>query len=520
MTHRAGRFRRCTAAASWFALCCIGLFGCQGRAAPKVSDAEHADAEPEQPLPVSRQDLPGFCQHPGADAVRDAFCGPEAPQIFGLHDLQRILELNFEEPGPETIDQQNTISGYSTYRDRRVLLLNTSTALSANLVSTLNPRAIVLGQNSIFAFNRGIQRVELISRDREDRTSNFYLLSFEQDCNAAADGCAAGDLYTPRIESDWTRIRIENDEQLKNTPLDCRQCHQRGREQPMLLMRELDGPWTHFFMPDQDQPEGIPEPSGVDVVRGYHDAKGDERYGGIPWDAIRATVGFTLQEAVERPQPLVFDGSTIMNERWPWTRDHGFASEPVPSATWYSAYEAFKRGEHLALPYFDPFPSDPDKLAQLSEAYQRYRNGVIAAEELPDLADVFPEDPQTRAEIGLQSEPGATPAQTLVQVCGSCHNDVLDQQISRARFNIDLARLDRAELELAVIRISLPDDDPSQMPPREFRKLDNAARDPLIRYLQDGVRSREDDALLQNAARLGMANTLGPPRMNLGDLVP
>jgi hypothetical protein len=50
----------------------------------------------------------------------------------------------------------------------------------------------------------------------------------------------------------------------------------------------------HFFMPDQDQTRGIPEASGVDIVRAYHRAKGDERYAGIPWEAIRATVAETL----------------------------------------------------------------------------------------------------------------------------------------------------------------------------------------------------------------------------------
>ena len=104
----------------------------------------------------------------------------------------------------------------------------------------------------------------------------------------------------------------------------------------------------------------------------------------------------------------------------------------------------------------------PTSRRTLTDAYRRYRAGELAADELPDLADIFPDDPLVRAQIGLQTEPDATPADALIQACGSCHNDVLDQTISRARFNIDLARLDRAAIERAIERIELP-------PPRAAR---------------------------------------------------
>ena len=83
-----------------------------------------------------------------------------------------------------------------------------SSALAGRLVSTLNPRAIVLGEQSGFAFNRGTQQVELVSRDRDHFIFNFYLPRFQQACNTAPEGCSPGDLYTPRIESDWTSVRI------------------------------------------------------------------------------------------------------------------------------------------------------------------------------------------------------------------------------------------------------------------------------------------------------------------------
>jgi hypothetical protein len=164
-------------------------------------------------------------------------------------------------------------------------------------------------------------------------------------------------------------------------------------------------------------------------------------------------------------------------------------------------------------------PSDPAKLARLTESYQRFRAGELGEDELPDLSDVWPDDPQTLAEIGFQTEPAATPAEALVQACGACHNDVLDQSLSRARFSIDLNRMDRAELDHAIRRLTLPLDSPEHMPPREFRQVDPEALDALVRYLELGVRSAADDAFLERAAQLGMANAVaGVPDGRLSPL--
>jgi mono/diheme cytochrome c family protein len=234
-------------------------------------------------------------------------------------------------------------------------------------------------------------------------------------------------------------------------------------------------------------------------------AKDDETYAGIPAMVLRETIGVALESLVPKPQPLVFDGQRILSERWPVLPDAGYPITPQRSATWYAGYEAFKRGEQLALPYFDPRPTDPTKQAALTDAYERYRLGQLRAEDLPDLSDIYPDDAQVRAEIGLQTEPGATPAQTLVQACGSCHNDVLDQSISRARFTIALSRLDPPELDLATERLNAPRGSAGAMPPLASRQLDPGALAALTDYLKQGDRSAEDDAMLERAARLGMA---------------
>jgi hypothetical protein len=389
--------------------------------------------------------------------------------------------------------------------DVRLVLLGHSTALSGHLVSPINPRAILRSReaDTVLAFNRGVQQVEIASYDRLHKALDFFLVSFEQACNTAPQGCSAGDKYTPRIESDWLSVRVEDDEQLKNTPSDCRRCHQPGTDAPRLLMRELEGPWTHFFMADIGQDPGYPEPNGVDLTRDYARAKGDEAYAAIPASLLRATAGVTLENFVGQ-QPLLFDSLAISNERWQYV-DGAYLPDPRRSPTWDRAYAAFQRGEHLALPHYLPRPTDPNKQAQLTAAYQRFRNGELAADALPDLADIFPDDAELRAEIGLQTRPSASPAELLVQACGSCHNDVLDQTISRARFNIDLRRMDRAQLDLAVERLNAPHGAPGRMPPAESRQLDLSGQQRLIAYLQQSVRPEADDAFLERAAKLGMA---------------
>lgn len=457
--------------------------------------------------------------------MRDVFCSDGPPVITGLGQLQQLLGVDFYRDinsgynDAPTMDggPRNKVPGKvpvppdgGTVLNLNVALLGHSTALSGRMVSPINPRAILIGDTTLIAFHRGVQRVEIAARARDHDASNFYLLSFSQACNDATTGCTAGDLYTPRIESDWQSVLLQDDEELKNTSLDCRQCHQRGRELPIVLMREMDGPWTHFFGHDVDsEPEvAYPEPLGRDFVKDYRRAKGDESYASVPIAVLRGTNGFALELRIDYGQPLVFEGAAIVNERWPRGPNNGFLpGGPRRSPTWDAMYEGFKRGENLALPYVAARATDPQKQAALSEAYQRYRAGLLDAAALPDLADIYPDDPQTRAEIGLETEPSATPVDALIQACGSCHNDVLDQTISRARFSIDLSRMDRAERELAVTRIQEPASSALVMPPPETRQLTADAREKLVNYLRSDARSAEDDARLARAAELGMAVT-------------
>jgi hypothetical protein len=269
-------------------------------------------------------------------------------------------------------------------------------------------------------------------------------------------------------------------------------------------MREYYTPWTHFFGPDQDEPKNFPEPTGSALLRDYLSAQGDSGYANVPMDVMKHSNPLTLELLVDATQPLLFDSSTIISERWPWS-DGAYAKQPVRSATWDKAFAAWKRGEQLALPFYAARATDVDKQARLSQALQRYRAGEISAAELPDLADTFPDDPQLRAEIGLQTDPDSTAAETLIQACGACHNDVLDQTISRARFNIALARMDQSERDLAIARITAEPSSEGVMPPRGRRQIAAEKVQELIEYLKRADRGEDDDTLLNTAARAGMA---------------
>lgn len=433
---------------------------------------------------------PSLCDRPRHDAVRDVFCAETPPVIRALAELQEALGLSLEEPGPRV----------------HVAALGHSTALSGHRVSPINPRLIVMAPPLFMAYQRGVQKVEIIASAGGGQL-NFYLFRFEQACNQRPQGCLPGDLYTPQVERQWVSWRLEDGEDLKNTPDDCRQCHQRGRAQPALLMRELSSPWTHFLQPVYPQlpDDSRPGVRGADLMRDYVAAKADEPYGGFYFSALSPIAPFVLESIVGVDQPLLFDAPKIDNERWPLDPDTGYPKQPQPSPSWEAAYEAFKRGEQLALPYVEPRAVDVDKQAALSAAYVGHQAGSARAPGLPELSDIFPDDPLVRARIGLQTEPGSDAVEVMIQACGPCHNDVLDQSISRARFNIDLWGLRPDALAVAIERIERGPMEPGVMPPPEARQLDAEGRRRLLDYLRQDPLSGEPDTRLLRAAERGMA---------------
>jgi hypothetical protein len=191
-----------------------GTMAVAGVATAVASDATAA-------APDSGADaLPGLCSREGrADAVRDALCSVSPGSIQSLKDLQHLLRMEPPARGVagslEPVDMSHSASQFA--------LLGLSTSLSGQLISPINPRLILLGQETALAFQRGAQQVEMAGLARDRSTYNFYLLTFTRACNQLPAGCSPAELYTPRVEADWISVDIQDDEDLKNTPFDCRQ---------------------------------------------------------------------------------------------------------------------------------------------------------------------------------------------------------------------------------------------------------------------------------------------------------
>lgn len=480
-------------------LCAAGFLGCSSQDPPEDDDAsraadagcERSDAgckdeaearpyarwpDPLEALPHGRKQTDEVCARDGDDTVRDAFCS-DAPAALGeLRDLYRALAVN-----PETLPNGRTGVSATAH----------STGLGLRSVSALNPRVFTVRLETeetellSTAFVRGEQLVELVVRDRVDRELRFYLVGFRQDCNERAGGCHNGDLLTPAIESDWREVTLYDESDVRNTALDCAPCHQPdGPDTPKILrMQERAFPWTHWLY------QGIE--GGLALLGDYFAAKGDEVLAGYTATQIRDAhpVGMAqLADFHGSREPNQFDSALIEQEVRESAAARGGAQPgdnrvPGESATWRSAYERSLRGEAIAVPYHDVKVTDPDKLARYSDAYREYRAGLIEPEELPDLRDVFPDDPEQLAHMGMMTEPGADGAQVLLQACGQCHNERLDPNVSRANFRADLKGMSRTEKDLAIERLRLPDDHPLAMPPYRLRSLSDEARKRAIKVL-------------------------------------
>jgi mono/diheme cytochrome c family protein len=289
---------------------------------------------------------------------------------------------------------------------------------------------------------------------------------------------------------------VDDDETLKNTPDDCRRCHGGGpnRAGPILLMRELAAPWTHW----------IQDPSPLRDT--YLAAKRDPRQPGSavsePYAGVMLTAvvsAGSLQELVasaertglQATQPLLFPSAEIGFETGerifdggPYRRPTNKTDDFARSPTWQALYDAFRAGEAPAPPYQHERVADDAKLRALATQYQAYLAGTLSKGDLPDLSDVLPDDAQRLAEAGFGVEPDASGPNLLLQACAACHNQTLDPSISRARFDVDLSRAGRTGIEGAVVRLELPADDPRRMPPAGFRSLTSEDRRRLVQYLQ------------------------------------
>lgn len=462
------------ACASLVALTFLLAVGC---GQPRSSPAPYASwADPLASLPHGADHTAAVCARPGDDPVRSVFCAGTPPDITSLGDLETALQIDSASLGG--------LIGIAVSAH--------STSLSIRSVSAINPRLCALRvevppvELMTLAFTRGEQFCELGVRDRGDQELRFYVVGFRQACNGVRDGCRPGDLLTPAIERDWTEVTLYDETDVTDTVLDCATCHQpQGPGTPKLLrMQELDDPWTHWFSPSSD--------GGAALLADYSAARGDEGLAGMTAAQVQNANPENLQEPVlydSPPQPYPFDSAAIEAEVRASAAERGGnqpADNSIPgqSATWQADYARSLAGDVIPVPYHDVKVTDPSKLARMTRAYQDYRRGDLARDDLPDIRDVFPDDPQRLAEMGMMTEPGSSGEGVLLQACSPCHNGRLDQSLSRARFRADLEGMSRQEKDVAIGRLGLPQSDPHVMPPALLRTLTDDARNRAIETLR------------------------------------
>jgi cytochrome c553 len=457
---------------------------------PGDETAEPGDEIAEEPAPAPTENdifrgLPDgmdqmkvICARPGRDKVRQVFCGPNPPTVTSLVELQTALGLGFA--APQTTGRGNN----GRNGNPGFAITGHSSSLVARFVSAINPRIILFTPNNTndfvsLGFVRGEQFAEIIANDPDTDVAAFFLVKFEQACG---EECKPGDLLTPAVEKNWTKFTLYEDTDIKNTVADCMQCHQpAGPGTPkMLRMQELRNPWTHFFRNNTG--------GGQALIADFQAAHGTtEDYGGIPAAQITSSEPAILETFVRNNgfgnQPNEFPTATIERQvRASSAAQPADNSTPGVSAAWTNIYNQARAGNVIAVPYHDVKVTDPTKLAAMTAAYKAVQAGTMPQAELPDIRDVFLD---SRAhEMGFGVQPGSTAQEILMQACAQCHNSRLDQTITRARFNVDLSTMDRAEKDLAIQRLKLTKHDPKRMPPERFRTLTDAEIQSLIELLQ------------------------------------
>jgi hypothetical protein len=417
------------------------------------------------------------------------------PTITSLVELQQFLGLDFK---PGNI-------GNGTGGNPAFVLTGHSSSLVTRFTSAINPRAIIftpplsrgrvnnaqpLASFIAMGFVRGEEFVELISNDpTHNNQLNFFLFKFQHTCSSTAAGCSNAELLTPAVESNFTGVySLYHEDDIKNTILDCQQCHQTGgpSAQKILRMQELQNPWGHFFRNNRN--------NGQVLMADYQAAHGTaETYAGIPGGVIfnpnqtnnngNQTAGggsdpAALEGLIENQgfkiQPNEYNTNNILKEVQVVNNQQPAMNVPMgASATWVKLYNQSMAGLDIPPPYHDIKVTDPLKLGIATTAYANVMAGTAPAAGLPDIRDIFLDS--AMSDMSFRPAPNLTGRQILVQSCQQCHNENLDQTESREKFRVDeLDAMPRAEKDLAIKRLTLSDKVFRKMPPPRFRELSAA----------------------------------------------
>jgi cytochrome c553 len=445
------------------------------------------------------------------NAVLQKFC-VQNMRPKSLIELQTILGLQIVNPNL-TSRGDNGSGGNPAFA-----VQGHSSSLVGRFVSAINPRVLLMSPTAvgnadpnyvIMGFVRGEQFAEIIVNSPTG--PEFFLAGFKQACNSKPEGCSPGELLTPAIETGWTEFSLFHEDEIKNSIVDCRQCHQTdGPNSPKLLrMQELQNPWTHFFRDNT---------AGINLINDYYAAHGTEEvYGGIPGPMIRASDPANLEDTVRdngsNVQPNEFDTDAIQSEVQDSSPNQPEDNTiPGRSATWDALFARVLTGEMIPIPYHDVKVTEPALLAKYTKQYQDFRAGLVPMDKFEDHRNVLRTDQKQLGDMGFAVAPEMTPQQTLMLACGQCHNSRLDQTVTRSRFNVNLASMQNAaaEIDIAIARIKLgysperlkqdgikivsPLGEPVAMekgehlltmPPRRFKQLTDTQIDALVQYLEE-----------------------------------
>jgi hypothetical protein len=425
-----------------------------------------------------------------ADRITNRFCqdakGGVVPTPHGLGEFLTLLGLDFKD----------TAGGNGVGGNPAFAILGHSSALTARKVSSIAPTAFVftpVGATGMpptdylfVAYDPGETFLEVASYSPSDAAVNFYLVLFDKDCTNNG-GCTADDLLTPKQTTGWSNVRIyESTTKLGNTIADCRQCHiGAGKDVPdtgdplILRMQEIEAPHTHWFSSSTA--------GGQALLGDFHAAHGtQEDYGPIPAAMIDksdpALMAAFITAAGFGNQPNMFHSQMIEAEVAQSAPGQPAINVPMGgSSTWNGIYGAATTGRYIAAPYHDVKVTDPQKLADMTAAYQNVLHGGLLS---VDIRDVFYDD--GLPDMGFAPQPTWDGRALLVQQCEQCHHSDLDPTITREHFLVDkLDQMSREEKDVAIARLQTSIETRLTMPPPLFRTVTGEQRQLMIEALRN-----------------------------------
>lgn len=456
------------------------------RAAPDDPGIVRLDATPVPAelylatFPKQEPQRQNLCGRGNQDLFAKWYCRASKPSVGGLEDL--LVGLKLKDPA-NPFSMQFAMTAHST-------------SLVGRNTSSLNPRVVIFtpvvfgdtpvatdgtttggatGSTAGFltlGFARGSHLVEIAAFDPAKQDINFYLLQYGKNCDPDCDNA---ELFTPETETHWTSLTVYGDPDLKNTPLDCLQCHQPAGlgTRRILRMQERQFPWTHWFFPrfedgsapPQDTASGVAQPPAgtfVDLVGEFTAAHPGEGYGGVPADMIFSSSPPSLEQLVESngyaDQPNEFIGSTIESEgRGP---------------TWLGIYANALAGSAISVPSYKADPFDPFLLGLATTRYLAVKSGMPGS--VPNMSALYAD--RDFGDLGFRAADSAKTGIDVVQHrCAGCHSGKFPG-ISRNNFDVHQfpGQLSPAERALVLARIRLDAANPKRMPPAQFSDLTEA----------------------------------------------